>query len=172
MCLSIIFGIRTGDGNSEKQKRKVAELADKYAYGLLAGVDKLKPADRDSVANIMKDSSMVFQIHDLPELYCACDIDYDIRNGSKLGTPSKFFDFVREVMETGDIQKIAVLFFEEIKPDDNNVRHHAGDFQDFMGLLNRWHTWQVEGFEPTREAYFIAEETPMLFTFTEIEQVH
>lgn len=167
MCISIVLAVNlTKDGAGEFINR-VEELGRLYEYGIGIGPEKLLPQARPEIRKALSEPQVVFEIHDLPEPHCACDIDHDIRIGSKLGRKSKFFDFIRETLEYKDIQSLSILFFQEELPGENNIRKQFGTYDDFVDLLNRWNTWQVEGFEPTRRAYFIADAAPLLFTFTD-----
>ncbi len=167
MCISIVFAVNLTNGQSGEFADRVRELGRVYEYGIGFGKKSLLPGAEETIVRTLCYPETVFEVHDLPEPHCACDIDHDIRIGSKLGRRSKFFDFVRETLEYGHINSVSVLFFQEELANDSNVRKHLGSYEDFVRLLDRWHTWQVEGFEPTREAYFIAEETPLLYTFTD-----
>jgi len=166
MCVSIIFSVKLADGNTDEFEKRVAELGEVYQYGIGIGKEKLHPVVWEGIPEGVSDQQVMFEVHDIPEPHCACDIDDDIRISSKLGRKSKFFDFVREILEFEGIEFISVLFFQEKLPDKNNIREHLGSFNDFVELLNRWNTWQVEGFEPTRQAYYIADDTPLAFIFT------
>ncbi|WP_418792166.1 hypothetical protein [Phosphitispora sp. TUW77] len=171
MCVSIIFAI-DADTDSDKDsstvmKERLTLLGESYRYGIGVGRDKLPPGAGEDVLRIFSESEIVFEVHDLAEPHCACDIDHDIRIGSKTGTKSVFFDFVEEVLNIDGLYTMSILFFQEELPTQDNIRKQSGTYEDFVAVLNNWHTWQVPGFEPTREAHFIADESPMLFTFTD-----
>ncbi len=171
MCISIVFGVNLAqaeksNGQIQEFKNRVEELGRVYGYGIGLGREKLLPRAESEIVRVLAGPQVVFEVHDLPEPHCACDIDHDIRIASKLGEKNRFFDFVRETLEFGNIQSLSVLFFQEELPNENNIRKQMGTYEHFVELLNRWNTWQVEGFEPTRQAYYIADATPLLFTFT------
>lgn len=166
MCMSIVFGASLAEGCSGEFADRLAELGRVYEYGLGIGREELLPEAGFDIFSVLSEPDVVFEVHDLPEKHCACDIDDDIRIASKLGRKSKFFDLVREVLVNENVQALSVLFFQEILPSPDNVRKQLGSYEDFVTQLNRWNTWQVEGFEPTRQAYFISDGTPFLFTFT------
>ncbi len=165
MCISIVFAANLADGQVNQFTGRVKELGQVYGYGIGLGREKLLPEAEPAIIKALSDPAVVFELHDLPEPHCACDIDNDIRIGSKLGGRSKFFDFVRETLAREEVRSLSVLFFQDELPNDHNVRKQLGTYPDFVALLNRWNTWQVEGFEPVRRAYFIADATPLLFTF-------
>lgn len=166
MCISIIFAPVIKDEEKDRFRSRIEELGWVYGYGIGMNRENLLPAARDSVMKTLNNPALVFEVHDLAEVHCACDIDQDIRNGSKSAKPSKFFDFIKEILEHRGLAALSVLFFQEQLPEPNNIRRHSGTYREFVNLLNRWNTWQVEGFEPTRQAYFIADESPLLFVFT------
>jgi hypothetical protein len=166
MCVSIVIGINLADENLENITTRVEELGKSYGYGVGIGYCRLQKDAQDGVIRVMADPQFVFEVHDLPEPHCACDIEQDIRNQNKLGQKSKFFDFVREILEYETLQSTSVLFFQDELPNENNIREQLGSYEDFVQAINRWNTWQVEGFEPTRKAYFIAESTPLFYVFT------
>ncbi|HWI54871.1 MAG TPA: hypothetical protein VNT57_04220 [Desulfobacteria bacterium] len=167
MCMSVVFAVDFKESDENAIKEKVMELGNVYQYGVSIGPENLHPEVKDILPALLSEPQMLFEVHDMPEQHCACDIDQDIRNGSKTGRKSKFFDFVREISESGSITSLAVMFFEEELPDEFNIRKYYGGLEEFVQLLNRWNTWQVERFEPIRGAYEIADSTPMLYTFTE-----
>ncbi len=167
MCISIVFGINSANGECENIRARVEELGRVYEYGIGMGEANLFPAARAGIISIMSRPEVVFELHDLPELHCACDIDHDIRIAGKLGKKSKFFDFVREALEHRGVGSLSVLFFQDELPAGGNIRKHLGTYDEFVNMLNRWNTWQVEGFEPTRGEYFIADASPLLYTFTD-----
>jgi len=166
MCVSIVFGLNMASTKLTDVTDRVGELGRVYEYGIRIGRKGLFPDDIEAVTRLFADPDVIFEVHDLPEPHCACDIDDDIRSASKMDKKSKFFDFVGEVLGCEGMKSISVLFFEERLPDDSNTRRQMGNYDDFEELINRWNTWKVEGFEPTRRAYFIADDTPLLFTFT------
>lgn len=170
MCISIIFGVNLTEDNEESFEKQVMELGSEYQYGIGLGVNNILPDAVPAVKDVMANPFLILEVHDLPERHCACDIDQDIRNGNRNGVKSKFFDFVRELMEIDCVNALSVIFFQEERPTPDNVRKSFGTFEDFVRLLNRWNTWQVEGFEPTRQAYFVSDESPLLFTFTNINR--
>lgn len=169
MCVSIVFAASLPGDRTEPFVQRVEELGRLYGYGIGMGPEKLVPGVQMDIIRVMYHPDVIFELHDLPEPHCACDIDQDIRIASKLEGKSRFFDFVRETMEFKNIQALSVLFFQEIMPNETTVRKQLGTYEDFVELLNRWHTWQIAGFEPTRQAYYIADESPLLFTFTDIK---
>lgn len=166
MCVSIVFSLNMADEKLTAFIDRVGELGRVYEYGIGMGRESLFPGAAEAVTRIFADPDVIFEVHDLSEPHCACDIDDDIRNASKMDKKSKFFDFVGEVLGNEGAKSVSVLFFEEKLPDASNTRRQMGNYDDFEELLNRWNTWKVEGFEPTRRAYFIADDTPLLFTFT------
>lgn len=165
MCVSIVFGIKVDDHNICSMERKIKKLGAKYEYGIEHGIEKLEEESQEQIARLFNNYNVIFEVHDLSEPHCACDIEEDIRNGAKLGQPSKYFDFVKETIEAEKVLMMAVLFYQDVKPDVNNVRHNIGNYNEFVKLINTWHTWQVEGFEPNRQAYEIADDSPLIFTF-------
>lgn len=166
MCLSIILAAGVDHAEAAWFVDRVEKLGRVYGYGIGMNQESILPAARESVIKALNNPAVVVEVHDLAEKHCACDIEQDIRNGSKLSKPSKFFDFVSELLEYRGLSALSVLFFQEQLPRPDNIRRHFGTYPEFVDLLNRWHTWQVEGFEPTRQAYFIADESPLLFVFT------
>jgi len=166
MCVSIVFGLNMADTKLTAFIDRVRELGGVYEYGIGLGRESLLPDAAEAVSRLFADPDAIFEVHDLSEPHCACDIDDDIRNANKMDKKSKFFDFVGEVMGYEGAKSVSVLFFEEISPDTSSARRQMGNYDDFEELINRWNTWKVEGFEPTRRAYFIADDTPLLFTFT------
>lgn len=166
MCVSMVFAVSVTKGRSEELKNRVLELGKTYSYGIGIGEENLNMSAREGILRAVPQEAVLFEVHDLPEPHCACDIEQDIRNNSKLGKLSKFFDFVREINEYYEIESISILFFQDELPCKENIRKQFGTLEDFVQLINRWNTWQVEGFEPTRQSYHIAEATPLLFTFT------
>lgn len=167
MCVSIVVAVKIGGIQAAQFTERVAELGRVYGYGIGMGSQNLLPEARESIISVLNEPEVIFEIHDLTELHCACDIDLDIRNMSKLDKPSKFFDFIKEIIEYRDVSTLSVLFFQEQLPESGNIRRQLGTYLEFVNLLNRWNTWQVEGFEPIRKAYFIADESPLIFTFTD-----
>lgn len=165
MCVSIVFGANLADGRVSEFIQRIDELGRVYEYGIGIGQENLLPGAGEKITTALSEPHVVFEVHDLPEPHCACDIDDDIRICSKQGQKSKFFDFIRETLEYEDIQSLSILFFQEELPDEHEARKHLGTYDDFVELLNRWNTWQVEGFEHTRRAYYIADEKPLFFTF-------
>lgn len=167
MCISIVFAVDIDEAGKGQFVERIGELGRLYGYGIGIGSDSLVPEAQQSAIRVLNNPAVAFEVHDLAETHCACDLDQDIRNGSKLGVPSKFFDFVKEILEYRGLFALSVLFFQEEMPGAGNVRCQLGSYGEFVNLLNRWNTWQVEGFEPTRQAFFIADESPLLFTFTD-----
>lgn len=167
MCVSIVFGVNLANGKINKFTENVYKLGRAYDYGIGMGRESLLPGAEEAVVNALAGPDVVFEVHDPPEPHCACDIDNDIRTASKLGRRSRFFDFVREVIGLAGVRSVTILFFQEELPDMDNLREQYGSYADFVEVLNRWNTWQVEGFEPTRRAYYIADAAPLLFTFTD-----
>lgn len=165
MCTSIIFAGRLKEGAAGDFLDKVDELGRKYNYGIAKGIEALLPAAQGGITGVMRSLPAIFEVHDMQEVHCACDIDEDIRTAAKLGRQSRFFDFCREILACPGLEALSVLFFQEILPSDDNVRRQQGPWAEFVTLLNRWHTWQVEGFEPNRGAYLIADESPLLYSF-------
>lgn len=167
MCVAIVVAADIAAEEAARFEERIAELGRVYAYGIGMGSQNLLPAARDSVSSLLNKPGAIFEVHDLAEVHCACDIDQDIRNSSKLDKPSKFFDFIKEILEYSGLATLSILFFQEQLPEPGNVRRQIGTYREFLSLLNRWNTWQVEGFEPTRQAYFVADESPLLYTFTD-----
>ncbi|MHB9093076.1 MAG: hypothetical protein ACYC21_00270 [Eubacteriales bacterium] len=167
MCVSLVFAVNVAEDRMEGFKHRAAELGGLYGYGIGFGHENLLSGAKSAIIRVLGNPEVVFEVHDVPEPHCACDIDDDIRIASKTGTKSRFFDFVREIIEHEGLRALTVLFFQEELPGDTNVRKQMGTFEDFIRLLNRWNTWQVEGFEPTRRSFYIADDTPLLFTFTD-----
>ena len=167
MCVSIVLAANLDSEQVKHFGTRVEDLGRLYGYGIGLGRENLLPGAKNQIAGILGTSDVVFEVHDLPEAHCACDIDDDIRISCKLGKKSKFFDFVSEILAYESIKSISVLFFQEELPGNANVRKQMGGYEQFVLFLNRWNTWQVEGFEPTRQAYFIADSSPLMFTFTE-----
>ena len=172
MCISIVFAVNLADGKEDDFKGRIYDLGLLYEYGISMGQDSLLAEAEDQIMSVLSDPDIVFEVHDLPEPHCACDIDDDIRLGSKLGKRSRFFDFVRETLEFDGVKSLSVLFFQEEPPDGKNLRTQLGVYEDFVDLLNRWNTWQEAGFEPTRRSHHIAEATPFLYTFTDKQLTH
>lgn len=167
MCISIIFGVNLTNECRDGFIRRLAELGQCYEYGLGIGQGSLLPGSAGEVMEVLKRPMIVFEVHDLPEPHCACDIDHEIRIGAKTGQRSRFFDFIREILGHKEVKSLAILFFQDDLPGGGNIRRQCGTFEDFTDRLNTWHTWQVEGFEPNREAYYIADFSPLLYTFTD-----
>lgn len=166
MCVSVVFAVNVTASDANAFEDKVRQLGNVYQYGVGIGYDKLHPEVKEKLPALLSEPQVIFEVHDMPEQHCACDIDQDIRNGSRTGAKSKFFDFVREIAESASVTALAVMFFEEELPDEFNIRRHFGNLEEFVLLLNRWNTWQVERFEPVRGAYEIADSAPLLYTFT------
>lgn len=166
MCISIVFAAQVTNNDQDKFIQRVYELGCSYNYGIGMGEKNLPPAALPGISASLPGAGVIFEVHDRPEPHCACDIDHDIRLGSKLDRRSKFFDFVEEISAYQGLTSLAVMFFQEEKPSEANVRKHLGTYEEFVNLINRWHTWQVAAFEPVREAYYIADESPLLFVFT------
>ncbi len=167
MCVSIVFALNLTEYDGKVFIEKIKKLGNDYQYGVGIGSEKLHPEIADTVPIILSKPDVVFEVHDMAEQHCACDIDQDIRNGSRTGRKSKFFDFVREIAELDGVSSLSIMFFEEALPDEINIRKHCGSLEEFVELLNRWNTWQVERYEPIRGAYEIADSSPLLYTFTE-----
>lgn len=167
MCVAIIFTANVKEDSIEEFSEKVRELGESYQLGICMGLSELHPDSGPVMANLFTEAQVIFQVHDLTERYCACDIDQDIRNGSRNGKTSKFFDFAKELKEISGVASISVLFYQDELPNKETIREKFGSFEEFVKLLNTWSTWQVEGFEPTRQAYFVADSTPLLYTFTD-----
>ena len=167
MCVSIVVAANIAGAEAPGFKDRIKELGWGYGYGIGMYLQKLVPAAQEAIIYLLNEPGVIFEVHDLAEIHCACDIEQDIRNGSKLGKPSKFFDFIKEILEYNGLSALSILFFQEQLPEPGNIRKQMGTYQEFVDLLNRWNTWQVEGFEPTREAYFIADDSPLFFIFTE-----
>ncbi len=166
MCISIVFALNADKEHAENIRDRVFRLGASYGYGIGLGRDKLLPGAGEEVFRILSEPLVIFEVHDLAEPHCACDIDHDIRISSKLGEQSRFFDFVRETLDSGELKSVSVLFFQDELPTVDNVRKQFGTYEDFVAQINKWNTWQVAEFEPNREAFFIADESPLLFTFT------
>ena len=166
MCICIVFALNADRQQADAIKERVKQLGELYGYGIAMGRDKLLPGAGEEVFRILSHPEIIFEVHDPAEPHCACDIDHDIRIASKLGEKSRFFDFVGETLDSTDVESVSVLFFQDELPNEDNLRKHSGTYEDFVLALNTWNTWQVAGFEPTREAHFIADESPLLFTFT------
>ena len=166
MCVSIVIAVNLTAEKIENFKNKIINLTAVYQYGIGIGCGNLHPECGPTINNLMSQPNVIFELHDLPEPHCACDIDDDIRLGSKNGYQSKFFDFVRETLECTEIASMSVLFFQEELPNENNVRKQLGNYEDFVSLINKWSTWQLGALEPTRKAYYIADASPLLYTFT------
>lgn len=166
MCLSIVMAANLAGAEAPRFKDRVIELGRVYEYGIGMYLQKLVPAAQEAIIDLLHEPGVIFEVHDLAEAHCACDVDQDIRNGSRLGKPSKFFDFVKEILEYKGLSTLSILFFQEQLPEPGNIRKQMGSYGEFVDLLNRWNTWQVEGFEPTRQAYFIADDSPLYFIFT------
>jgi len=166
MCISIVFALNADRQQADAIKERVKQLGESYGYGIALGRDELLPGAGEEIFRILSQPEIIFEVHDLAEPHCACDIDHDIRISAKLDKKSRFFDFVGETIDNRDVDSVSVLFFQEELPNEDNVRKHSGTYEDFVIALNTWNTWQVAGFEPTREAHFITDESPLLFTFT------
>lgn len=167
MCVGIIFNAHVEENSIQSFSDKVRALCDSYQYGICMGAANLHPDASPVVTDLFPGKQVSFQIHDIPELYCACDIDQDIRNGSRNGKPSKFFDFVKELKDSPGVTSFSILFYQDDAPKKETIREKYGSFEEFVNLLNTWNTWQVEGFEPTRQAYFVADASPLLYTFND-----
>lgn len=166
MCVSVIFAVSLTGSDAKEFKEKIKELGNVYQYGIGIGSEKLHPEVSDKLPKLLSKPQVIFEVHDIPEQHCACDIDQDIRNGSRTGSKSKFFDFVTEIAGSENIKSLAVMFFEEELPNEVNIRKHGGSLEEFVKFLNKWNTWQVERYEPIRGAYEIADSSPLLYTFT------
>ncbi|PKM80280.1 MAG: hypothetical protein CVU89_14395 [Firmicutes bacterium HGW-Firmicutes-14] len=166
MCISIVFAANIPDTEAGNFKKRIEKLGNLYQYGIGMGEEMLLPGAGPEVKRVLSAPDIIFEVHDLPEPHCACDIDHDIRTGSKLGKMSRFFDFIREVLEYKGLKRLSLLFFQDEFPGADHIREEFGTFDDLADLLNRWNTWQVAGYEPTRRAYYIADESPLLFTVT------
>lgn len=167
MCISIIFAANLAETETVAFTEKLEELGKVYNYGIGIGPEKLQPKVSDKLPALLCQPQVLFEVHDLAEQHCACDIDQDIRNGSGTGIRSKFFDFVSEIIQIEKLLSLSVIFFEEELPDATNIRRAMGGISEFVDMLNRWNTWQTERFEPIRQAYEIADSTPLYFTFSE-----
>ncbi len=162
MCISIVLCIKPDVGH-DISAPQVAQIIEGFGYDCSIGSDKLLEEVAELLEQYMPDTMMI-EVHDAEEVHCACDIDQDIRNGSKLEAPSKFFEMLGKVMELQSVQEISVFFAYNDFGEDEEVRCEAGSFGKFCDRLNQWFTWQVPGYEPTRNSFFIAESTPFLFT--------
>ncbi|MBU7007179.1 hypothetical protein [Phosphitispora fastidiosa] len=167
MCISVVIALNADKQQADAIRERVRQLGESYGYGIAMGKDKLLPGAGEEVFRVLSHPEIIFEVHDPAEPHCACDIDHDIRIASKLGERNRFFDFVGETLDGSDVKSVSVLFFQDELPNGDNVRKLSGTYEDFVITLNTWHTWQVAGFEPTREAHFIADESPLLFTFTD-----
>lgn len=166
MCISMVFCIKASQGIDYLGLEKdIVERIFKYGYGSGKGLTSLK----DEVAGLLRENLpdfTFFEVHDLGEPHCACDIDQDIRNKSKIGEESNFFKLVKELLNDERVKHFSVLFADNDYIEGHSIRRETGDFQAFFERLNKWHTWQVEGYEPNRNAYYIADYSPMLYSLT------
>jgi len=131
MCLSIVVGAGVAGINAARFKERVAELGRVYEYGVGMSQQSIFPAARESVISMLNETEVFFEVHDLAEAHCACDIDQDIRNGSRLDKPSKFFDFFKEIFDYRGLSALSVLFFQEQLPEPGNIRKEMGTYREF-----------------------------------------
>lgn len=165
MCTSIIFAVKLRGESTAEFTKRVEELGREYEYGIGMGPAGLLPGARGEILAVLEPCQVIFEVHDLQEEHCACDIDEDIRVASKLGGQSEFFDFCREILVFPGLSDLSLLIFQDFLPTETNLRQQQGSYAEFVALVNKWHTWQVEGFEPNRGAYLIVDESPLLYKF-------
>ncbi|ADG81907.1 hypothetical protein [Thermincola potens] len=165
MCISIVFCVKPEPAaNAAEVENSIKRMALNYGYGCGVGL----PALVEKVALLVKDrfpDYRFFEIHDLQEPHCACDIDHDIRIKSKLGERSTFFNLVHDILNFDKVEEFSILFTENEVEEGLTIREDSGGLGAFCERLNNWYTWQVEGFDPIRQAYYIADSSPYLYTF-------
>lgn len=83
MCVSIVVAASLEKAEPNSFEEKILELGRFYGYGIGMGQHNLLPAARESVVRLLNDPELIFEVHDLAESHCACDIDQDIRNRCK-----------------------------------------------------------------------------------------